>query len=283
MVCPVCGEVRWRTVWRRLDWTFTRCDSCGLLRLDPIPSEAELAEYYGRRARAGNYELDRAGEREVDLQHVLDFAVRSGARTGTLFDVGCFDGGLLDVAAARGWEGWGLELQEEAVEAARRRHPGRIFHGTLEGFDPQSVPTFDLVTAIDLVEHLREPTTLFETGRRLLRPGGLLVVQTPNRESWPARLLGRYWPPIAPPEHIFYFGRSTIERIGAKYGFDRVAARPVIKRIRVGYAYQQFQYFGPEFHRLLGPVVRRLPARALATRLPLYGGEILFAARLRAG
>lgn len=279
VVCPVCGSHDWDGAYERLGWRFVECDGCGLMRLDPLPSEADLESHYAKRAASGNYELARSSERDAGFVQVLDFAAKFGARAGSLFDVGCFDGGLLDLAATRGWDGWGLELQEEAVEVARARHPDRIVQGTLEAFEPPADTAFDLVTAIGLVEHLRDPASLFSTASDLLRPGGLLVIQTPNHESLPARMLGRYWPPIAPPEHTFYFGRSTLERACRQHGLTPVAARPHFKRIRVGYAYEQFRYFGPEFHRLLGPVVRRLPPRALELRLPLYGGEMLFAAR----
>jgi SAM-dependent methyltransferase len=250
------------------------------MRLDPLPTEHDLAQHYASRARAGNYQLDRSSERGAGLIQVLEFTARCGASGGRLFDLGCFDGGLLDLAAERGWDSWGLEPQAEAVQAARRRHPGRIFQGTIEKFDDVPNQDFDVVTAIGVVEHVLAPASLFELAATLLRPGGLLVIQTPNRESLPARLLGRYWPPVAPPEHTFYFGRSTLDWMCRNHGFTRVAARPHVKRMRLAYAYDQFQYFGPEFHRYLGPVVRRLPGRVLAARMPLYGGEMLYAARL---
>jgi 2-polyprenyl-3-methyl-5-hydroxy-6-metoxy-1,4-benzoquinol methylase len=277
--CPVCGSLTWKRLYRRLDWDFARCATCGLRRLEPLPSEAQLEAHYAGRAQSGNYEPSRAPERDAGLVLVVDFAERHGARAGRLFDVGCFDGGLLDVAAARGWEGWGLELQPEAAREANRRHPGRVVQSTVEGFGGLEPGAYDLVTAIGLVEHLRDPRRLFEIAAAGLKPGGLLVIQTPNADSLPAKLLGRYWPPIAPPEHTYYFGTSTLKRASRALGLQPVAAKAHVKRLRVGYAYDQFQHFGPEFHRTLGPLVRALPARALEARLPLYGGELLFAAR----
>jgi SAM-dependent methyltransferase len=245
-----------------------------------MPTQAELRAHYAKRAQSGNYEAGRAPDRDAGLEQVLDFAEQAGARPGKLFDVGCFDGGLLDLAARRGWEGWGLELQEEAAVAAERRHPGRIMQGTLEAFaDRLPAAQFDLMTAVGLVEHLRDPRRLFEVAGKSLRAGGLLVIQTPNATSIPARVLGRYWPPIAPPEHTYYFNRSTLRRACVAVGLRPVAARPHVKQLRIGYAYYQFRHFGPEFHRLLRPLVRALPDRALDARLPLYGGEMLFAAR----
>jgi SAM-dependent methyltransferase len=269
----------WELLYRRLGWNFVRCRGCGLVRLDPIPSEAQLATHYAYRAAQGNYELGKASERDAGLTQVLDFMVCCGATGGRLFDVGCFDGGLLDLASARGWSGWGLEPQREAAAEASKRHAGRIFETTVEAFEPPQDLTVDVITAVGLIEHLRNPRSLFDVTVALLRPGGLLVIQTPNLDSLPAKILGRYWPPIAPPEHTFYFGRRTLTSMCVRHGFRAVSIRAHLKRLRLRYMYEQFRYFGPEFHSLLAPVMRRLPRRATEIRLPLYGGEMLFAAR----
>ena len=254
-----------------------RCETCGLSRLDPLPRAGQLAAHYEQRAERGNYEPEKAPERAASFRDVLDFAERCGARRGRVFDVGCFDGGF-DLAAERGWEGWGLELQKQAASVAERRHPGRIFSGTVEEFSGIQPQYFDLITAIGLVEHLRDPRRLFSIAKDGLRRGGLLVIQTPDLRSIPARLLGRFWPPIAPPEHTYYFDRVTLPLISRRYGLAPVRTRPNVNRLRLSYVHDQFQHFGPEFHRLLGPLMGVLPQGLKGARVPLYGGEILFAA-----
>jgi hypothetical protein len=110
---PACGRREWRFSYQRLGWGFVRCENCGPMRLNPVPTEEELARYYASRARTGNYELQRAGERNVGLIQVLNFAARCEASGGRLFDVGCFDGGLLDLAADFGWDGWGSSYRSK--------------------------------------------------------------------------------------------------------------------------------------------------------------------------
>ena len=184
-------------------------------------------------------------------------------------------GGLLDVAGAAGWETWGLDYQGPAVEIARAKHAGRVAVGPLESYDPPRTD-FDVVTGVGVIEHLRKPESLARFAAAALRPGGVLVVQTPDRGSWPATLLGRYWPPIAPPEHIWYFNRSNLIRLLTEAGFGDFHVRSHWKQLRIGYAYEQLGVFGPELQRLARPL-QRFP-RLLDQSLPMYGGEMLLTA-----
>ena len=235
-----------------------------------------MAAHYAKRFESGNYEPSKAAERLPTLEGIFE-VVKENAPDGArnLFDVGCFDGGLMDLATQSGLGTWGLEFQGPAAELAAKRHPGRIKTGALEGLDPPDGIVFDVVTAIGLIEHLREPETLLAFARKALRPGGILVVQTPNARSIPARTLGRYWPCFAAPEHIFYFDDRTLKALCQREGFTIQSSHAHWKRLRLGYAYDQFENFGPEIHRLGAHLVHHLPEGMLNAQLPLYGGEMI--------
>jgi 2-polyprenyl-3-methyl-5-hydroxy-6-metoxy-1,4-benzoquinol methylase len=273
VACVTCQNEHWKHLYHRLNWDFVRCTTCGLVRLDPIPTDEQLAEHYGKRFESGNYEPSKASERLPTLRGVFsEFASR---KPGRLFDVGCFDGGLLDIAADAGWETWGIDYQGPAVEIAQTKHPGRIAVGPLETYTPPR-EDFDVVASVGLIEHLRQPDSLMRFAASALKPGGLLVVQTPDRGSLPSALLGRYWPPVAPPEHIWYFNRKNLRELLKKAGFDTLHVRAHWKPLRVGYVYEQLGVFGPELQRLARPV-QKLP-RVLEWQLPMYGGEMLILA-----
>jgi SAM-dependent methyltransferase len=271
--CPTCQNSHWTLLYRRQGWSFASCTRCRLVRLDPIPTDQQLALHYGERFESGNYEPAKAAERLPTLRGV--FAEFESSGPGRLFDVGCFDGGLLDIAADEKWETWGLDYQGPAVEIARVKHPGRIAVGPLETYEPPR-RDFDVVTGVGVIEHLRQPEALARFAADALRPGGTLVVQTPDRGSLPAKLLGRYWPPVAPPEHIWYFNRTNLVRLLTDAGFEGFRVRSHWKRLRIGYAYDQLGVFGPELQRLARPV-QKMP-RVLDWHLPMYGGEMLLQA-----
>ena len=272
--CVTCHDESWRHLYHRQGWDFARCTTCGLVRLDPIPTNDQLADHYGARFESGNYEPSKSVERLSTLCGVFDeFATR---RSGRIFDVGCFDGGLLDIAADAGWETWGLDYQGPAVEIAQAKHPGRIAVGPLESYEPPR-GDFDVVTGVGVIEHLRQPDAFTRFAAKALKPGGLLVVQTPDRGSLPAMVLGRYWPPVAPPEHIWYFNRTNLRRLLGEAGFETLQVRAHWKPLRIGYVYDQLGVFGPEIQRLARPVTK-FP-RLLDRKFPMYGGEMLLVAK----
>ena len=222
VTCVTCRNTTWKQLYHRQGWNFVRCPTCRLVRLDPIPTDEQLADHYGTRFESGNYEPAKAAERLPTLRGVFaEFAAR---RPGRIFDIGCFDGGLLDVAADAGWETWGLDYQGPAVEIARANHPGRIAVGPLETYEPPR-QDFDVVSGVGVIEHLRRPDALAEFAAKALKPGGLLIIQTPDHGSLPALLLGRYWPPIAAPEHIWYFNRANLRQLLRQAGFE-TTSRP---------------------------------------------------------
>lgn len=140
---------------------------------------------------------------------------------GRLLDVGCYSGILLAEARARGWEVEGVELATWAVETARTRFGLDIFHGTL---DDAKFPEahFDVVTLIDVIEHVPKFMELLARVNALLKPDGAIYVSTPNADSPLAKWMGRRWWSYRL-EHVSLFGRATLSRALKESGFEVAA------------------------------------------------------------
>jgi 2-polyprenyl-3-methyl-5-hydroxy-6-metoxy-1,4-benzoquinol methylase len=245
--------------------------------LEPLPNEDELRKHYATRSANGNYDLNISRERDESIAETLDFIVQqTGARPHLrLMDVGCFDGKLLDLARERlAWDCWGIELNPQAAEAAKERHGERVACMTVEQYDPPHGVKFDVVTAVAVIEHLREPQRLLSKVADWLVDGGVCILELPNAASLPARMLGRYWPAIAAPEHIWYFAPRHIARLAENVGLRFVKSERHWKKLSIRYIHDQLQFFGPEIRKFSDVIMKLLPSKMHKKQLHVYGGEI---------
>jgi SAM-dependent methyltransferase len=275
--CPVCGGTQFRKSFEKQGYDFVKCLGCGVMTLDPLPTLKQLYTHYESRTLSGNYEMEMDSERELSVSATLDYiAANLPQRAPVSFlDVGCFDGQLMDLAKKRlGWDCWGIDLNEKAVQAAKKNHGDQVTCTTIEDYSPSPGHKFDVVTAIGVIEHLREPQNLILKISRWLAEDGICIIQCPDVSSLPARMLGRYWPPLGAPEHIFYFGPKHIRTLAEKSGLRFIKSDRHWKRLSFRYVYRQMQFWGPELRSVAGVLFRLLPGPVRALKLPLYGGEM---------
>ena len=232
-------------------WTLKRCPKpeCGLVWMDPMPTREDVWKgyrvYFTHQdyAPEDNKKNDRLGQLLVKVYKPLYklFWHASGFRKvekswrkrvddlfldepipgSRLLDIGCGKGDYLARMRGRGWEVEGLEVDSEAVDNARARHGLTIHHGALEtlGLPDNS---FDAVTANHVIEHVHEPIALIRECLRVLKPGGVLVLATPNINSDAHRVFGRIWTHLDPPRHLHLFSGTTLKECGSRAGFQTI-------------------------------------------------------------
>jgi SAM-dependent methyltransferase len=172
-------------------------------------------------------------------------------RPGRLLDVGCGAGALLDVARDLGWICEGQEISPiGAAEAISRGHRIQVAELVECKYPPNS---FDAVTMIEVVEHIRDPRRTIEAALTLLRPGGWLFITTGDIGSVGARIQGCRWNYIRPPGHVSYFGRRSLGLALAASGFDKITIVPTYDE-----AFATVPVLGPRRSRLASAVARWL-------------------------
>jgi SAM-dependent methyltransferase len=221
MTCPLCGSTgseAWHTLGQ---WPLRRCHDCGLGRLDPQPSAAELDRLYGAAYFDGRQPLD---ESRAASQMGRSFArrlrlIRRFTKSGQLLDAGCGEGKWLAFARDAGFDASGFDVSADAAVRAGLN----VVVGPM-GAAPVQGP-FDVITAWHSLEHTPNPLAALRWLNSLLKPGGLLVVEVPNCESDDARHLGESWDGWQPPFHLWHFAPATLRRALAQTGFAPLAER----------------------------------------------------------
>jgi 2-polyprenyl-3-methyl-5-hydroxy-6-metoxy-1,4-benzoquinol methylase len=146
--------------------------------------------------------------------------------TGRVLDVGCAYGFFLQVARELGFHAQGVDISGIAADFARSLVGVEVFHGELlDAAFPDS--QFDVVTLWDTLEHLHKPHAVLREVYRILKPGGVLVVETLNVNTLSQHLMRNRWPLYVPPYHLFYFTKRTAKRLIRNAGFTLQQQFPV--------------------------------------------------------
>lgn len=158
-------------------------------------------------------------------QAQLDFTVmyQHAVPGGRLLDVGCGSGELLERMQSLDWRVEGLDFDAKAVQVAQE-YGLKVRLGTLEEqYYPEG--SFDAITMSHVIEHVHDPLALLSECRRILKPGGCLVVVTPNLGSLGHNHFGVDWIALDPPRHLQLFEPQTLRRLAERSGFEKLDIR----------------------------------------------------------
>lgn len=205
------------------------CESCGLQQNRTLP--ADLSTLYDEGYYTGTasytYEDERKQEEANDIvwQARLRTIARSKPAPARFLDVGCSFGGFVAAAERAGYTATGLDLSAFAVKEGKKR--GR---NLIQGFvEPQTFApeSFDIVSLIEVMEHLPDPKEAARTLSGWLRPGGLAVIQTANFDGRQARRQGSNYHYYLP-GHLYYYSARNLKNLLRQAGFSRFRLyRPV--------------------------------------------------------
>ena len=213
--CPACVACDARIWGRKNGFSLLRCSQCQTVFTDHLPADEEEHSYE-------NYYRPDNFKKPDFLNRRLDEIMAGMApfrQSGRLLDIGCGGGEWLHAARRAGWQAQGLEVGAPVVEYLREQG-FEVFHGFLEEAkypDEQ----FDVVLAIEVLEHVPDAGAILREIARVLRPGGVLWATTPHGSGISARLLREKWSVVAPPEHLQLFGKRGMHHMLRAAGFSQ--------------------------------------------------------------
>jgi SAM-dependent methyltransferase len=219
MICNVCNSLRWESLFYAKDyehgvpgtWHIVQCSSCGLVAQDPLPPSSEIAGFYPPSYSAYN------SNTIISWMCRVVFALDAGRisvlvpKDGSILDVGCGNGMALLAMRRFGFEHLaGLEIDPSAVQRAQESGLD-VRCGDLISTDFPDA-SFDLIRMGHVIEHVLDPMATLHCAYRLLKPGGILMGETPNRDCLDWRIFKKYWGALHIPRHIFIFSDVNLRQ-----------------------------------------------------------------------
>jgi SAM-dependent methyltransferase len=246
VACPLCNEDKGEFLWSKQGARYFRCPACSLVYENPRLSFHELKEFYSQESYFVNANASSPTSGYQDYFSQCSQALQSEyfgiveryskRKPGRYLDIGCGPGGVLRIAKEHGWEAVGLEISSWAVKEGRKAGLHMIEATLLDaGFGENQ---FDAISMFDVLEHLSSPLEYMRETLRVLRPGGVLVIETPNVDGF----FTRYWyreraDLVKPRAHICLYGPSSARRLLRLAGFRdfHISAFPYCRKLSPGY------------------------------------------------
>ncbi len=291
--CPVCGLSLPRLLWSpaHSPGRVSRCVNCGMVYVAAVTNPRSIIEdggvFHDQPAELlagkdlgmldgcwewGDLAMKQKETRAIKI-NVRQALAKLPRKTGRLLDFGCGGGFFLAEVKALGWEIFGLEPLPGHAVHARALTGGTIVTDTLrdDTFEPAF---FDCVTAFQVFEHLPEPATDLARLFRMTKPGGTILIEVPNIDTWGVRLLrGRHRHFV--PDHLNFFSAATLSRLLRQAGFEVAETYRPSRTMSLEYLVEHWgrRVLSESLSRQATLAISKLPAQQWLLRLNL--GDIL--------
>lgn len=284
--CNLCGGDDTYLLYEKDGYNIVKCNSCGLLYVNPRDSIDKLIRIYGR----PYFELEKSKRKDgigyrnyiKDKEiHKIYFRkkikqIKKIKPEGRLLDIGCATGFFLEEAQKEGFDVWGVDVSPYAVKIAKEViNNDKIFLGTIKEV-PLKRESLDVITCFQTLEHSPDPLGELLQMHRLLKIGGVIILTLPDQGSFYEKIMRRGWFAYKPKEHLYYFNSKTIKRMIQKAGFKRISVRWDDARLyplgyileRVGYLYHKLNTLTLKGRRLLNRF------KFLNLKVPVFLGDL---------
>ena len=259
-----CRQSR-SVLFKKKNYPIFQCDKCGHRFIKIENNETHVLNVYSDdyffAGKDGypNY----LNERDLLYEQGLRYAklMSKYMNPGKILDVGCAAGFILKGFKDSGWSCYGIEPNETMATYGRNKLNLNIKTSSIETFECNE--QFDLINMTQVIGHVYNPDSALLNASRLLKPDGLVLVESWNMKSFVARLLGKRWHEYSPPSVVHWYSDKTLISFFKYYGFELLAKDYAVKKISAEHAISFLE--GKTSNRilkkiadLLSPVTKKL-------------------------
>jgi len=224
-------------------YSIYHCSTCNTDLTSPIPSPADVAQSTDVEYFKAYEDLSIKHFKILDLKRILEELPMNKVKSG--LDIGCANAYLVEYLLSKKVDAYGIELfPEVAAEAQKKFKDKRIYVGDFEKY--QFKRKFDVLIMFDLIEHIVDPQGVFEKAKKILNPGGFVLILTPDINAFNRKILKRHWTAYYV-EHVHCFSKQSMEYLAEKTGLKLFHYQRFHKTVNLHYfirhLFHKFPFF----------------------------------------
>lgn len=244
-----------------------KCNKCGLIYVNPQIKAKELIDAYKK--ESNSFYTDDAEERINSFKESIKFVEENYPNKGKILDIGTSAGFFLKAAKDNGWKCYGVEPNRISALRARKEYQLDVREGVLREVKFKD-NFFDVVTLWDVLEHMTDPSSELKEVYRILKPGGMVVINYPDMGSFLAKITASKWWFIFS-VHLFYFDQSSIKKILSKNGFDNFKFKKYWQKLSLEYLVIMFGLYSRRISDCFGNFLRKIKLNRV--KIKYYAGQ----------
>jgi 2-polyprenyl-3-methyl-5-hydroxy-6-metoxy-1,4-benzoquinol methylase len=247
-VCPACKQITGKIVYKKIipKGDLMKCAICNIYFVWPKVSSFDgnvyNEDYYKAWAVKELGDEGLLNMKKATFDRLLDTAeIRKPGFS--ILDIGCAMGHLLEVAREKGFEPYGIDISQYSADMARSRiGQDRIWVGDITKIELPN-KKFDVITAVDLIEHTYDVDSFFAICGKLLNDDGYLLLVTPAIDSLSHKLAGKLWHNFNE-QHVLFLSRKSISNLLSRYGFKVIKICNFKKAVNFIYLKSVLGFYG---------------------------------------
>jgi len=239
--CPLCENEATVFFAKKNNINIYKCQKCKFVFV--FPEIKDLAKIYnsdyfhGGKGDFGYADYD--GDKKNLLENFKKYTDKIelfSKKKGKLLDVGAATGIFVESVNDRGWDAQGIDISLDATLLGKNKQL-KLMTGEFEDYNFGN-DFFDVITFWDVLEHFPHPEKALKKADKILKKNGIIAINTPNASSVVAKIFGKKWHLLVPPEHLNYFSPGNIESILSKNGFTVLYIGRIRKKFSLQYIFK---------------------------------------------
>lgn len=242
--CTLCGNKAHTLLFEKKSFPIVKCDKCGIVSTvlpDSFDTHKIYDESYFNGGQVDGYSDYQSSEKilQAEFKSVLKILLKYFTETKgkKLLELGSAYGYFLD-SAKEYFDCYGIEINQEGVDQSVKKGL-KVFQGELTENILREIGKLDAVVMLDVIEHLTDPMATVKKLYDAMNPGGIILVVTGNHDSKLSKIMKENWRLMTPPQHTFFFSKTTLSTVIEKAGYKIKLAEAPWKIVPFGLPFYQ--------------------------------------------